>query len=110
MPKLRCVQCKEQFHTEQQADDELTARIVLIDALLAQGKQAKLKKKWKQLNRLEKRARTAFFACSSNWSQAASFWSLDQPDAAGPLLRGVTATHNVTDLPASEFADRACVS
>jgi len=31
--------CKEQFHSERQADDELSASIVLIDALLAEGKQ-----------------------------------------------------------------------
>ncbi len=30
--------CKEQFHQDQQADDELTASIVLIDALLAESK------------------------------------------------------------------------
>ncbi|MGC2609833.1 MAG: hypothetical protein WA320_07095, partial [Candidatus Sulfotelmatobacter sp.] len=30
--------CKEQFHQDQQADDELAANIVLIDALLAESK------------------------------------------------------------------------
>ena len=35
--------CKEQFHQQQQADDELTASIVLTQALLAQGKQADAK-------------------------------------------------------------------
>jgi tetratricopeptide (TPR) repeat protein len=30
--------CKEQFHQDQQADDELAASIVLIDALLAESK------------------------------------------------------------------------
>ncbi|MBZ5653174.1 MAG: winged helix-turn-helix domain-containing protein, partial [Acidobacteriia bacterium] len=37
-------ECKEQFHREQQADDELTARIVLIDALLAQAKLSEAQK------------------------------------------------------------------
>jgi eukaryotic-like serine/threonine-protein kinase len=32
--------CKEQFHQQQQADDELIARAVLTQALLAQGNQA----------------------------------------------------------------------
>jgi len=30
--------CKEQFHQDQQADDELAASIMLIDALLAESK------------------------------------------------------------------------
>ena len=32
--------CKEQFHQEQEADDELAASVVLTEALLAQGKHA----------------------------------------------------------------------
>jgi len=36
--------CRQQFHEEQQADDELTASTVLIDALLAEGKQAEAEK------------------------------------------------------------------
>ena len=36
--------CKEQFHQEQQADDELTADVVLIQALLAQNKHADAQK------------------------------------------------------------------
>jgi tetratricopeptide (TPR) repeat protein len=47
--------CIEQFQKEQQADDELTARIVLIDALLAQAKLSEAQKRsgssstaWKQ--------------------------------------------------------------
>ncbi|MGB6331264.1 MAG: hypothetical protein WA416_05370, partial [Candidatus Sulfotelmatobacter sp.] len=30
--------CKEQFHQDQQADDELAASVVLIEALLAESK------------------------------------------------------------------------
>ena len=60
MPKHRCVQCIEQFQKEQQADDELTASIVLIDALLAQGKQSEAEKEMEAANRSETRARTAF--------------------------------------------------
>ena len=36
--------CKDQFHQQQQADDELTAVAVRIEALLAQGKQADAQK------------------------------------------------------------------
>jgi len=36
--------CKQQFHQEQQADDELTAGAVLAQALLAQGKYAEAQK------------------------------------------------------------------
>ncbi len=36
--------CKEQFHREHQADDELAASIVLTNALLAQGKHDEARK------------------------------------------------------------------
>jgi len=35
--------CKEQFHREQQADDELTASVILTQALLSQGKESEAK-------------------------------------------------------------------
>ena len=43
---------------------------------LLKPNQAKLKKKWKQLNRLETRARTAFFVYSSSWPRAEFSWRL----------------------------------
>jgi hypothetical protein len=36
--------CSDQFHQEQQADDELVARVVLVQALLDQGKHANAQK------------------------------------------------------------------
>ena len=56
--------CKEQFHQDAQADDELAASVVMIDALLRQGKfveaarerqasQALAAKSTNQLNRLQ---------------------------------------------------------
>ena len=60
MPKHRCVQCKEQFHREQQADDELTASIVLIDALLAQGKQGEAQKEMEAAQPLGKESQNRF--------------------------------------------------
>ena len=50
---------KAQFHDEQQPDDELTASIVLMDALLARGKQPTLKRKWKLLTAWERRAESS---------------------------------------------------
>ncbi len=44
--------CIEQFQKEQQADDELTARIVLIDALLAQAKLSEAQKEMEAAQRL----------------------------------------------------------
>ena len=43
MPRVALRKWKEQFHQEKQADDELTAYIGLIQALLAQGKVADAK-------------------------------------------------------------------
>jgi tetratricopeptide (TPR) repeat protein len=44
--------CKEQFHQDQQADDELAASIVLIDALLAESKLSEAELEMGQANAL----------------------------------------------------------
>lgn len=52
--------CKRQFQENRQADDELTASIVLIDTLLAEGKQADAKKEVESSQRLGKETQNLY--------------------------------------------------
>jgi eukaryotic-like serine/threonine-protein kinase len=81
--------CKEQFHKEQQADDELNASIALIDALLAQGKQDEAQKEMgaaqKLGNATENRSLRLLFELASG----RVFLACGHPDASRPLLQRV---------------------
>jgi len=52
--------CSDQFHREQQADDELLARVVLIEALLAQGTQANAQKEIEGVQSLASKSENSF--------------------------------------------------
>ena len=81
--------CIEQFQKEQQADDELTARIVLIDALLAQAKQSEAQKEMEAAQRLGKGSQNRFLGLQFELFSGRVFLGSEHPDAAGPLLEGV---------------------
>ena len=51
---------EQQFRAAQQADDELSASIVLIEALLAQGKQGEATKEMEEAQRLGNRTQSRF--------------------------------------------------
>ena len=66
--------CKEQFHQDQQADDELAASIVLIDALLAESKLPEAESEAGNAKQLaDKSANTPFAVRNDVWSRARLF-------------------------------------
>lgn len=80
---------KAQFHNEQQADDELTAGIVLIDALLGQGKQSEAEKEMEMAQPLGKRCQNRFLSLQFELIAGRALLSSAHPEAAGPTLRNV---------------------
>ena len=103
--------CKQQF--QQGATSETTNSVPALYSSMRYSlrvNKAKLKRKWKQLNGLETRARTVFFVYSSNWPQAAFFWP--------PIIRmrhvryfsESRVTHTVMDLSVSSFADELAIA
>jgi ATP/maltotriose-dependent transcriptional regulator MalT len=80
---------KTQFHEQQQADDELNASIVLIEALLAQGKQGKAQKEMQAAQRLGKESQNRFLRLQFELTSGRVFLKSEHPEAAGPLLRSV---------------------
>jgi len=82
--------CKEQFHTDKQADDELSASIVLIHALLAQGKQAEAQKEMEAAQRLGKQSQNRFLRMQFELISGRVLLKSDHPETAGSLLRSVS--------------------
>jgi eukaryotic-like serine/threonine-protein kinase len=81
--------CKEQFHTEQQSDDELSANIVLIEALLAQGKQGEAEKEMEAARRLGKQSQNRFLSLQFELVSGRVLLKSEHPEAGGPLLTSV---------------------
>jgi|SRR5579872_4040034 len=80
---------KAQFHEEQQVDDELTASIVLIDALLAQSKQSEAQKEMEAAQTLGKQSQNRFLRLQFELASGRVLMKSAHPEAAGPLLTGV---------------------
>ncbi len=106
---------KAQFHEEQQADDELNASIVLIDALLAQGKQGEAQKEIEAAQRLGKESQNRFLRLQFELVSGRVLLESGHPEAAGPLLTGVSreaqrygfaGVEFATELALAEFATK----
>jgi DNA-binding winged helix-turn-helix (wHTH) protein/tetratricopeptide (TPR) repeat protein len=80
---------QQQFHADQQADDELNASLVLIDALLAQGKEGEAQKEMETAQRLGKASQSQFLRLQSELASGRVLLGSDHPEAAGPLLKSV---------------------
>jgi hypothetical protein len=59
--ELAARKCRDQFHREQQADDELVAGVVLIEALLDQGKYANAQKEMEGVQSLASKSENSLF-------------------------------------------------
>ncbi len=105
---------KAQFHEEQQADDELNASIVLIDALLAQGKQGDAQKEVEAAQPLGKESQNRFLRLQFDLVSGRVLLESGHPEAAGPVLRevnreaqryGFAGLKFATELALAEFAN-----
>ena len=81
--------CKERFHNEQQADDELSASIALIDALLAQGKQGEAQKEMGAAQQLGNVTQNRFLRLQFELASGRVFLASDLPDASRPFFQRV---------------------
>ncbi|MGC2247504.1 MAG: tetratricopeptide repeat protein [Terriglobales bacterium] len=80
---------KQQFHTEQQADDELQASRILIEALLAQGKIGEAQKEADGSAFLAAKSQSIFSRLQFQLSSARALLAGERPGAARPPLERV---------------------
>jgi eukaryotic-like serine/threonine-protein kinase len=106
---------QQQFHHEQQADDELSASIVLIEALLAQGKQGEAQKEMEAAQRLGKESQNRFLRLQFQLVSGRVFLASDHPDASRPLFQraaddahryGFVGLELADELAQAEFANK----
>jgi DNA-binding winged helix-turn-helix (wHTH) protein/tetratricopeptide (TPR) repeat protein len=97
-------ECKEQFYTEQQADDELSARIVLINALLAQTKLSEAQKEIEAAQALGNKSQNRFLRLQFELASGRFLLESGHPDEAGSSLRGVNRDSQRYGFAGLEFA------
>ena len=97
--------CIEQFQNEQQADDELTARIVLIDALLAQAKSSEAQKQMEAAQPLGNKSQNRILRLQFELASGRVLLASDHPDASRPLFQGVAGDAHRYGFVGIEFAD-----
>jgi len=84
-------ECKEQFHSEQQTDDELSASIVLIDALLAEGKQEAAQREMEAAQQLGKATQNRFLRLQFELTSGRVLLASDHPVASRLLFQRVAS-------------------
>jgi ATP/maltotriose-dependent transcriptional regulator MalT len=97
--------CKEQFHSEQQADDELSASIALIDALLAQGKQVEAQKEMEAAQQLGNATQNHFLRLQFELVSGRVFLASHHPEASNRLFQRVRNDARHYGFVGVEFAD-----
>jgi tetratricopeptide (TPR) repeat protein len=81
--------CRQQFHQQLQADDELTASTVLIQALLAQGKQAEAKAEVASVAPLAAKNQNHLVSLQFSLAAARVALASDQPQSSRPQLEQI---------------------
>lgn len=74
--------CKEQFHQEQQADDELAASRILVQALLAQGKDDQAKQESQNSEALAAKSQSRLSRLQFALASARVILASDHPESA----------------------------
>ena len=99
-------ECKEQFHREQQADDDLSTSIVLIDGLLAQNKQGDAQKEMRAAQQLGDKSQNRYLRLQFELSSGRVFLASDHPDTSRPLFQQVAADAHHYGFVGLELADK----
>jgi tetratricopeptide (TPR) repeat protein len=102
--------CKQQFKQEQQEDDELNASLVIIDALLAQGKQAEAQKEMEAAQRLGNGSQNRFLRLQFELISGRVFLASDHPEPSRPLFQRVADDAHHYGFVGLEFADKLALA
>lgn len=102
--------CKEQFHTEKQADDELSASSALIDALLAQGKESEAQKVMEAAHQLGNGSQNLYLRLQFELSSGRVLLASDHPDASLPLFQRVADDAHRYGFVGLELADKLALA
>ena len=97
--------CKQQFQQDQQRDDELSASIALIDALLAEGKQGEAQKEMEAAQTLGNATQNRFLRLQFELASGRVLLASDHPDASRRLFQRVAGDAHRYGFVGLQFAD-----
>ena len=101
---------QQQFHAEQQADDELSASIVLIEALLAQGKQGEAQTEMEAAQQLQGKSHNRYLRLQFELASGRVFLASDRPDASRPVFQRVADDADRYGFVGLELADKLALA
>ncbi|HLV87942.1 MAG TPA: tetratricopeptide repeat protein [Candidatus Sulfotelmatobacter sp.] len=102
--------CKTQFQKEQQADDELDASIVLIDALLAQNRRVDAQKEMEADQALGTATQNRFLRVQFNLISGRVLLASDAPETSTRVLQQVAGDVRRYGFVGLELADRLALA
>ena len=106
--------CKEQFQHDQQADDAISASLVVIDSLLAQGKQSEAQREVEAAQKLASRSQNRFLTLRFDLASGRVLLP-NHPETSHMLFQkvgseaerhGFTGLKLENDLALAEFANK----
>ncbi len=103
-------ECKEQFHAEQQADDELSAVIVLIDALLAEGKPEAAQKEVEAAQQLANATQNRFLHLEFELTSGRVLLASNNPGTSSKPLQRVADDSHSYGFFGLELADKLALA
>ena len=81
--------CKDKFQQEQQHDDALAASLVIIDSLLAQGKQSEAQKEVEAAQPLGNSSQNLFLRLQFELTSGRVLLASERPEASRPIFQKV---------------------
>ena len=101
---------QQQFHEGHQDDDELSAGTVLVNALLAQGKQHDAETETENIQRLGNTSQNRFLHLNFELAAGRVLLGSDHPEASGPLFRQIKIDAQRYGFIGLEFDDELALA
>lgn len=102
--------CKQQFQQDQQRDDELSASIALIDALLAEGKQGDAQKEMGAAQALGNATQNRFLRLQFELASGRVELASDHPDASSAIFQRVAGDAHRYGFVGIELSDELAMA
>jgi len=102
--------CKEQFQNEQQHDDALSASLIVIDSLLAQGKQNEAQKEMETTQQLGNTTQNQFLHLEFELTSARVLLASNNPETSSKPLQRVAGDAHRYGFVGLELADKLALA
>jgi DNA-binding winged helix-turn-helix (wHTH) protein/tetratricopeptide (TPR) repeat protein len=102
--------CKEQFQNEQQHDDALTASLVVIDSLLAQGKQTEAQKQMEAAHQLGNATQNHYLHLEFELISARVLMASKDPETSSKPLQRIVGDAHRYGFVGLELADKLALA